>query len=100
MKNVGYIAIKNEDGLLDKLIIHLGYEWYINQSYDEIIGDCKDDKYLFIIIVKDDDDFGNLVDGGFNDETDVEINIDDIPLRKDLNDFVSILKEGSKLGLL
>ena len=92
-----YIAIKNEDDLLNKLF-DLGYEWYLNISHDIIVDECKDNSHIFISIM--DDDLGELVNGGFNEIDDMEMNVGDVPERKDLEEWIEWLKEGSKLGLL
>ena len=96
MENIEYISIKNEDDLLNKLF-DLGYEWYANRPNDEIINDCKDDSYLFICL--NGVYYGELGNGKFQD-SDYIVNIDDIPLRKELDDFIKVLEEGTKLGLL
>ena len=80
------------------------YERLVGMGYEMRGSSCYVDQHKWIFICISDNDFGQmeifLVGDLIIEETDVEINIDDIPLRKDLNDFVSILKEGSKLGLL
>ena len=55
--------------------------------------------WLFIFITKE-VNYGYLTAGHFDNETDVKLTIDDIPLRKNLDEYVKILLTGTKLGLL
>ena len=91
MKNYNYIGIKNKIGILKKLK-NMGYEWYIEPVKDNI-------EWLFINIGHN---IGRncLFVGDFNNSTDIEINIDHIPLRKDLDEYVKMINNGIKLGLL
>ena len=95
MKNIEYIAIKN-DGVLNRMF-DLGYEWYVTRPHDSVIDYCKYDKYIFICL--NGVYYGELGNGKFQD-SDYIVNIDDIPLRKELDDFIKVLEEGTKLGLL
>ena len=89
MKN--YIGIKNGDGVIERLI-GMG---------DKVKKNCihiYSSKWVFIVI-KDTNNYGQLVDGLFISD-DVDISIDDIPLCKDLKEWVKMYKEGFKMGLL
>ena len=92
MKMLKFLGIKNEDGVVDKLI-ELGY----NLKHDR---DTYDMNWLFVIIYGNEFDYGYLTDGAFNNRTDIEININDLPLRKNLNEYVDMLNNANKLGLL
>lgn len=87
-----FLAIKR-DGVTSKLE-KMGY------STELLLG--KGGSWVFIVVYIDDEDgrYGKLIYGQFNEETDIILDIEDVPLRKDLNDYVKVLNEGTKLGLL
>ena len=97
MKNIDCLAIKNEDGALVSLY-NLGYEWY-DTSFDDNI--CKYDEWIFIRLRGNryGNHYGKLVDGDI-ETNDYVIDINEIPLLKDLDNFVKVLVEGNKMGLL
>ena len=83
-----FIAIRNDD-VIDRLI-DMGYNTptlYFNGNW------------IFIILKKK--QFGELVIFNlFNSLFDIEVDIDDVPLRKDLKEWVRMFDEGTKMGLL
>lgn len=96
MKNIEYIAIKN-DGVLNRMF-DLGYEWYVTRPHDSVIDYCKYDKYIFICL--NGGYYGELIDGEYDVDYDYIVDIEDIPLQKDFDKWIEVLKEGTKLGLL
>ena len=91
-----YIGIKNKIGIPTKLK-NMGYRW--QNSSKEV--DAYDDNYwIFISIHVVGYIHGSLLSGSFNPNTDVEMDIDNIPLRKDLDEWVKMIDNGTKLGLL
>ena len=59
--------------------------------------------WLFIVIKEFNNYYGGLIANSaynFSYSTDIEVDIEDMPLREDLDKFVSILNEGTKMGLL
>ena len=91
MKNYNYIGIKNKIGILKKLK-NMGYVECKN------FVDKPHNKWVFIGL--NERYHGELVDGAWFKITDIEINIDNIPLRKDFNEWIKMMDTGTKLGLL
>ena len=86
-----YIGIIYNELNFNKLL-NLGYE------YDE--KELKNiTKYIYIQIQKD-GFFGMLYFGLYNPGYDLIININDIPERKDLDEYVNFLRESDKLGVM
>lgn len=93
-----YLAIKNVDDNIDRLI-DMGY------STELFAG--KGGPWIFIVIYNNDiywkshkSRYGKLVFGLFDCSTDIELDIESVPLLEDLNDYVKMLDEGEKMGLL
>lgn len=93
-----YIAIRNGIGVYDRLI-ELGYKThrlhkkYWDTGIDWIFIRIKDDNHEY---------YGEMVlNGSYTiNKYDLELDIGDVPYRKDLDDFVSMLNESNKMGLL
>ena len=94
MKNKQYIAIKGGDNVLNRLRT-LGYTETKKRLASEEYY-----KWVFISICNGQDEYGAFVGGSFHDEYDIEINIDNIPLREELENFVKLLNNGIMMGLL
>ena len=94
---IEYIAIKNKGRNESDKLVNLGYKFKYSNVEEFIL--FINMGWIFIVIEKSWDNYGYLVDGDYND-FDLELDIDDIPMRKDLDKYVKWLKEGSKLGLL
>ena len=97
-----YIAIKNDIGgsVYDRLV-DMGYDISIGHVNYSNWGDVNVN-WIFIII-KDTDQYGQIIvnfNYSFEYSTDIKVDIEDIPLRKDLDEFVKVLNEGEKMGLL
>ena len=95
---INHIAIMNGDGVVDRLE-KMGYViWPKSILYNQ-------NKWIFIIIYEDGDkeEFGHLITylvGDFAQSKDIVMGIKDVPLRKNLDEWVKVLNEGSKMGLL
>ena len=92
-----FLGIKNENDLISTKLINLGYKW-VNEKYN-------DNMWIYIVVTKDTIyKYGCLVGGTFNKSSDasffIEININDVPKRKDLDEYVKFLKESKKMRLL
>lgn len=88
-----YLGIENENDLITTKLTNLGYKWssQVTNNY----------KWIFIVIDKNTQfKYGCLIGGTLNKNSDIEININDVPKRKDLDEYVKYLKEGNKMGLL
>lgn len=90
MKN--YIAIRNVGGVVDRLV-DMGYKKHLAYNYDGYL--------IFIVILMNHGMFGSLVTfGDYDYRTDIKMDIDDLPLFKDLEEWVKVYNEGNKMGLL
>ena len=72
MKNKRYIGIKKDDFVVDRLY-DMGYKWLKTEQIN------NNSEWVFIIIVAEFDKLGRLVDGNFNNRTDIKVKFDDIP---------------------
>ena len=90
---IRYFAIKNNDGVIDRLT-KLGYKKCKNINYSIPMK-----KWIFIIM-SGGENHGNFIGGYFHSTYDLEVNIDDVPLRKDFDEFIQVILNGIKLGLL
>ena len=88
-----YIGVINNESNQEKLL-NLGYMF---DDQDEIIDI---NEYIWINIYDDVNYFGLLYYGRYNKEDDLLLNINDIPKRKDLKEYVNFLKNSNKLGLI
>lgn len=93
-----FLGIKNGNGwsVFDRLE-NMGYESKY-QSERDIYR-----KWIFIVIDKDDYRYGKLITYIISDKIgleDYEIDIESVPLREDLDEWVDMFNEGNKLGLL
>ena len=86
-----YLAIKNEIWVVEKLL-NMGYEWYTKPINDY-------ETWLFISI-ENENGYGYLVCGIYNCNTDKIIHIDEVPHKKDLDEWIKMINNGTKLGLL
>lgn len=106
--NVQYIAIEKENGLIGRLL-DMGYIKF-KPAYQKVYKNI-DDVYIFIILHDKWEDYGKLIinmNNNYNSGSDILLNIDDIPLRedfdewveKDFKELVRMYNEGEKMGLL
>lgn len=84
-----YIGVKIEDGVIGRLL-DMGY----------LKNSAIDDEGWVFIILHNSFHFGELTSGCLNKDKDHVVDIDDIPFRKDLDEYVKVLNEGNKMGLL
>ena len=92
VKHYTYIGVKFSESTLDKLL-KLGYKFDENQNTQ------INTKYIFIQIYKD-QWFNMLYYGHYNKEEDIIVNINDIPKKEDIEEYIKFLEESNKMGLL
>ena len=64
-------------------------------------NNLKEYEYIWIRIDKENEnDYGRLFLYYYNEKTDLLLDINDIPKRKDLDEYVKYLEEGNKMGLI
>ena len=86
-----FIGIVNTDINISKLL-KMGYNLCINFIHH------PNNIYVFIGI--SDDYYGELVEGSFNSHDDILVDIYDIPKREDFDEYVKMMNNATKMGLL
>ena len=90
---IEYIGVKDTKSNNEKLK-QLGYNVISSHNKKSIFNN-----YIWIYICHE-NTYSEIFYGEYDPETDLIININDIPKRKDLDKYVKYLEEGNKLGLL
>ena len=91
-----YLAIKNNKNNFYRLL-SMGYEIDSLSTFNL----KKEYPWIFIIIIKSvKESYGCLTDGYLNKKTDIIVDINDIPKRKYLDEYVNVLINANKMGLL